>query len=124
MGTNVTLANLAEEIIFIVLVIFSILRIDLRRMPNSLSLPDEFRTCVIVWREASILNIFSLQFLPVKILKYVLTKNGTFQNEAKLTRFFKISKPIKINIFNQEFRPIIIFFQLFLYFILFLKKIH
>ena len=124
MGTNVTLANLAEEIIFIVLVIFSILRIDLRRMPNSLSLPDEFRTCVIVWREASILNIFSLQFLPVKILKYVLTKNGTFQNEAKLTRFFKISKPIKINIFHQEFRPIIIFFQLFLYFILFLKKIH
>merc|ERR1711945_28982 len=49
------LANLAEEIIFIVLVIFSILRIDLRRMPNSLSLPDEFRTCVIVWREAGIL---------------------------------------------------------------------
>ena len=66
-GKNVTLANLAEEIIFIVLVIFSILRIDLRRMPNSLSLPDEFRTCVIVWREASILNIFSLQLLPVKI---------------------------------------------------------
>ena len=66
MGKNVTLANLAEEIIFIVLVIFSILRIDLRRMPNSLSLPDEFRTCVIVWREASILNIFSLQLLPIK----------------------------------------------------------
>ena len=69
MGKNVTLANLAEEIIFIVLVIFSILRIDLRRMPNSLSLPDEFRTCVIVWREASILNIFSLQLLPVELKK-------------------------------------------------------
>ena len=68
---KITLANLAEEIIFIVLVIFSILRIDLRRMPNSLSLPDEFRTWVIVWREASILNIIfsynNMIFLSIKL---------------------------------------------------------
>ena len=37
------LANLAEEIIFIVLVIFSMFRMDLSRIPSSFSLPEEFR---------------------------------------------------------------------------------
>merc|ERR1719219_999979 len=55
------LAYLADEIIFIVLVIFWILVTDLIRMPNSFSLPDECLTGVVPARvkaRACLWNIF------------------------------------------------------------------
>ena len=77
-----TLANLADEIIFIVLVIFSMLRIDLRRMPSSLSLPEELRTCVNDWRATGV-NIFFAFSETIKKSQFL----RSHINRALLRRF-------------------------------------